>query len=64
MKQKKTFSFADAKKIVFQHREIKNRILELQEAEEKYNYEIKKATEYYSASEVLRILKEIPILQI
>lgn len=64
MKQKKTFSFADAKKIVFQHREIKNRILELQEAEEKYNYEIKKATEYYSASEVLRILKEIPIEEV
>ena len=64
MKQKKTFSFSDAKKIVFQHREIKNRILELQEAEEKYNYEIKKATEHYSASEVLKILKEIPIEEV
>ena len=64
MKQKKTFSFSDAKKIVFQHREIKNRILEFQEAEEKYNYEIKKATEHYSASEVLKILKEIPIEEV
>lgn len=64
MKQKKTFSFSDAKKIVFQHREIKNRILELQEAEGRYNCEIKKATEHYSASEVLKILKEIPIEEI
>lgn len=64
MKQKKTFSFSDAKKIDFQHREIKNRILEFQEAEEKYNYEIKKATEHYSASEVLKILKEIPIEEV
>lgn len=64
MKQKKIFSFSDAKKIVFQHREMKNRILGLQEAEEKYNCEIKKATEHYSASEVLKILKEIPIEEI
>ena len=43
---------------------MKNRILGLQEAEEKYNYEIKKATDHYSASEVLKILKEIPIEEI
>jgi len=35
MRQKKSFSFSDAKKMVFRHREIKNSILELQEAERK-----------------------------
>ena len=64
MKQKRTFSFSDVKSLIARHNEIENKLEELKITEQKYNDKIKKTTGLYSASEVLKILKDIPIEEV
>lgn len=64
MKQERTFSFSDVKSLIARHNEIENKLEELKLTEQKYNDKIKKTTGLYSASEVLKILKDIPIEEV
>ena len=58
------FSSADAKRLVGEHRRIADKLKDVQNSENNYELEIKKASDALIAQEVLKVLRDIPIDEI
>ena len=58
---KRTFSFADVKRISLRHQEIKSIISEICQIDKKYRKNVEKAADEYINSEIIRLLKDIPV---
>ena len=58
---KRTFLFDDVKKISLRHQEIKSIISEIGQIDKKYRKNVEKAADEYINSEIIRLLKDIPV---
>lgn len=58
---KRTFSFDDVKKISLRHQEIKSILSEIGQIDKKYRKNVEKAADEYINSEIIRVLKDIPV---
>jgi hypothetical protein len=58
---KRTFSCDDVKKISLRHQEIKSILSEIGQIDKKYRKNVEKAADEYINSEIIRVLKDIPV---
>lgn len=61
---RKKFSSRNVQWLIQQYRYLEEKLSEIRKGEDTYRAEIKRATEHYSANEVLKLLKEIPIEEV
>lgn len=58
------FSFSDARMLFQKHNEIQSRISEVRKSSEKYQISVKEAMDHYVATEVLKLMRDIPIEEV